>query len=75
MSMSTNRNEHPEIVDRLSDFLNGDLDPEAHAEVERHLAESGSSNYWLKMVFVGEALKNRTWYLEGRDPNTKFLDF
>ncbi|MEM6807455.1 MAG: 7TM-DISM domain-containing protein, partial [Bacteroidota bacterium] len=46
-----------------------------HFQNNTYIAESGSSNYWLKLVFMGEALKNQSWFLEGRDPNTKYLDF
>ena len=37
MTMNTKRIEHPEIVDRLSDFLDGTLDEGTHAEIEAHL--------------------------------------
>lgn len=42
MTMSTNRIEHPEIVDRLSDFLNGDVSSDDHAEIEGHLSACGA---------------------------------
>ncbi|MDH3271120.1 MAG: zf-HC2 domain-containing protein [Gemmatimonadota bacterium] len=40
--MTYKDNEHPEWTDRLSDFLDGGLDPETHAAFEAHLGECGS---------------------------------
>jgi len=39
--MKTNRNAHTEWTDQLSGFLDGDLDTEAFAAVEEHLAGCG----------------------------------
>ncbi len=39
--MNTKRDEHGEIVARLSDYMAGELEPEASAEIEVHLSECG----------------------------------
>ena len=52
------------ILDKQSKFL-----PDIYR------VDHSSSAYWLKFTFVGEALKNQSWFLEGRDPNTMQIDF
>ena len=55
-----NRMEHPDITDRLSDYMVGDLSSESHAEVEAHLAECGECRRVLEdlrtLVSQDEAL-------------------
>jgi anti-sigma factor RsiW len=46
--MSRNQNEHPEWIDRLSDYVSGELSPEAHADVEGHLSECGGCRRTLE---------------------------
>jgi len=58
--MNMNRMEHPDITDRLSDYMVGDLSPESHADVEAHLAECGECRRVLEglrtVVSQAEAL-------------------
>lgn len=42
---------------------------------ETNRIKSFESTYWLKMTFSGESLQQRSWFLEGRDPNTLVMDF
>lgn len=57
----------------FSDIRNTDF--EAKFNLEGHRVERFSSAYWAKFTFAGEALREKSWFLEGRDPNTHFMDF
>lgn len=46
----SNRHEHPEIVERLSDYVDGALTPDEHAETEAHLAECGACRRVLESL-------------------------
>lgn len=39
------------------------------------MAKSPDVAYWLRFRLSGKALKQKSWFLEGRDPNTHYMDF
>lgn len=57
----------------FSDIRNTDY--ASKFNLQGHRVERFSSAYWAKFTFAGEALKEKSWFLEGRDPNTHFMDF
>lgn len=42
---------------------------------DEYRVEQFSSAYWTKFTIAGKALRQKSWFLEGRDPNTHFMDF
>ncbi len=48
---------------------------QAKFKSEGYRVEQFSSAYWTKFTIVGTALREKSWFLEGRDPNTHYMDF
>ncbi|MEM7374283.1 MAG: 7TM diverse intracellular signaling domain-containing protein [Bacteroidota bacterium] len=52
------------------------ISPAYHTRFQSNIfhSESPSLAYWLRFSLYGQALKEKSWFLEGRDPNTHYMD-
>lgn len=64
--MNRSKSGHPEWTDRLSDYMDGELDPSRHAEVEAHLTECGPCRRVLAEL---RAVKDRAAALGAVEPS------